>query len=140
MFEVILPNDAKLSWWLSMIAGVSPLADMQLGLLRTALPVNRYTTLAECLAAECIFPGYARYLPINWTAPILTISNNGLTSPEPPQFSASADSGDIFGLFATNAADDRFYFVARFDESITIGSGVNLFVELNLLLASLLDN
>lgn len=138
--DIILPDAAKVSWWAAMIDGISPLVTMEVGLFKSALSVNRYLTLEECLDNEADYPGYARLTPVDWSAPIITLSNKSQTQSTPLEFTATSDSGLLYGIFATSSDDARFYFAARFDDPVTVTGSVSCFVELSLLLASLVDN
>jgi hypothetical protein len=60
--------------------------------------------------------------------------------PDEPNYGTTSASGLIYGVFAGNIADDEFYFAGKFESPIELTGLQTLFLELNLLLASMVNN
>lgn len=138
--DLILPNVAKLAWLDALRQNTPVFSEFQVGLSAYNGGFDRDTTLADLLADEMAFTGYARQTFSTWTSPIINGDNRATTTGNQLTFTAGAATGDVFSIFCCNAANDALYWVGQFSSAISFGVGVNLYIDVDVLLASIFAN
>jgi hypothetical protein len=120
MSNLIVPNEAKLSWAQAQIADTPTLTDCFLRLIQDSLILDADTTLAELEAIQADYPGYAPVQLENWSEAVI-IEGKAMTEANPATFEADEDDEqELFGCYATNGAGDRLLFAFLFDDLVPV--------------------
>lgn len=93
-------------------------------LLGSPLVAGDATTLADCLAAEATWPGYASQLVLSWTAAVDVAGPVAQTTGF-AQFSPTGSSGTVpvYGWFLTDITSAKFYLVEQFPAVLNVQKG-----------------
>lgn len=138
--DLILPNEAKIAWLDALRTNGTVFDQFEVALSAYNGAFDRDTTLADLLADEMAFSGYSRQTFSTWSSPIINADNRASTTGNQLTFTAGAPTGDVFSIFCTNNASDLLYWCGPFPSAIVFGVGVNLYVDVDVLLASIFAN
>jgi hypothetical protein len=126
---LLVPTAAELDF---LGDAISPLlATWHCRLFITNLMLASTTTLADLLAAEASFGGYAPVALPTWSAPVLGGSGDAETSTTNATWTPTSGggTGDLYGYFYTNSAGTKFYGCQSFSPgplSSAVGIAFNL--------------
>lgn len=125
-----VPLDAQLYSLVEMIAGF--LSACQMALFSSNITISSSTTLANMLAGEASFTGYARSNLTTWSTPTNDGTNAAVSTTTQGQFTAtgSGGTGNLYGYFLVNSAGTQWYGGERFS-SAPITQPQNLTFEID---------
>lgn len=101
-------------------------------LLSATLSIGTGTTLANCVAIESTFTGYAPYAMTGWTTPAIDGSGAAATAATGVfAGTGGGGTGAVYGYFLTDSSGTFFYGVEVFASGpITAPTGVQLAIQL----------
>ena len=140
MPNIIVPDEATLNWAQAQIDDLPTLTDCQLRLFRTSNIIDADTTLAELLAAESDFEGYAPVALVGWTDAVI-IGDDASTEADTVSFTATAtDPQDVYGCFATSLDGNKLWWACKFASAIPTPFGTELQIDTSINLRSIFNS
>lgn len=123
MANLIVTTEAQLNSLQLLIAQM--LSPSYMHLLGSALSVSPATTLAECLAAEATFGGYAPAAMSAWSSPVTDSSGAAASTSSSGTFNNSSGSSyPVYGSFLTDYAAGLVWGVEAFGSAIMVPAGL----------------
>src|SRR5271166_1604596 len=124
MANMIVPQDAEINYLELLISSILSIANMH---LLSALPVGGVTpttTLAQLLAVEATFTGYAPVQLTTWTTAVIDGSGAASSTSSNGIFSNTGGAPtSVFGMFLTDSVTTHAYGAEDYGGAISIPAG-----------------
>jgi hypothetical protein len=117
-------NEGKVAILTAQLAA-APVAGMQMGLLTSTVPTDGTGTLADCVAAEASWSGYARQAVSGWSTPTLQTDHSAASSSGTVTFSNTGGTTTpaITGWFWVDPSNTFTLFIGAYSPTFTIIAG-----------------
>jgi hypothetical protein len=121
--NLIVSQEAELNTIELLIGSMLQVGYMRL--LGSAITVDPATTLANCLAAEAAFPGYAPALLSSWSSPAIDGTGAAASTSSSGIFNNTGGVAyPTYGLFLCDSSPSKLWAVEAFSSPVNVPPGL----------------
>lgn len=121
MAAIVVPDEAKINFGLSMITGSDSLLAAVMHLYQSPITLGSGTTLEYLLSQEATYEDYEPIPIALWSTPPVMSMSVAQTDSNAVSFTTTTeDDATLYGIFVTDETNTRLLFAAAFDAPIAV--------------------